>query len=469
MIDSLVEELSGCSDCELDARVRAIELERRRLDAELAVTVAEIDRRGSYADDGHRSITAYLRATCNSSDADAKKLTRLAHATTVPGLADALHEGRIGAAQAHELAAVHANRRVRDRLAEFAAMLLDHAERLSFVEFRTCVKRFVVLADLDGAHRDLDTTITNRHAHVVNLNGELHLHGGGGDPLINAELELIFRRFCELEYDADVAARRDQHGDDAELHQLPRTPAQRGYDALVALMRHAAANLDAERPPRRADWLVNILIDHHTFAALLAAAGLAPDATSLTGDTIDPFTGLTTPSDLLTDLLHGGDLATRRCETTTGVVLHPHHVLQAALAGHIRRVVLGANNVPINLGRKVRVFTGPARDAARLLAVRCDHRGCNLPADLCQIDHSTEWNAQGRTDQINAGVECGGHNRLKHHKRWRTRRDTHGHLHTIRPDGTIILPVGMRPPTFPHEPDDPDDAHASERPGRPAA
>jgi hypothetical protein len=462
MIDALVEELMDSTDAELDARVRAIELERRRLDAEMALTVGEIDRRASYADDGHRSVVAYLRATCNSSDAEAKRTARLAEAAAgVPGLAAALHTGHIGTPQAHELAAVHANRRVRDQLAEFAALLLDHGERLSFREFRACVKRFVTLADLDGAHRDLDATIANRRAHVVNLNGELSLHGAGGDPLINAELEMIFRRFCELEYDADVAARRDQYGDDAELHQLPRTPAQRGYDALVAIMRHAAANLDAGRPPRTADWLVNVLIDHRTFAAMLTAAGLAPDATSLAGEPIDPFTGLPSPTSLLTDLVDCDDLDTRRCETSTGVVLHPHAVLRAALAGHIRRVVLGANAVPINMGRKVRVFTGPARDAAKLLALHCDHAGCGLPADLCQVDHCIGWNQHGTTDQINAGIECGGHNRDKYKKRWRTRRDIHGRIHTIRADGTIILPVGVRPPTFPDEPDQSDQSDAA--------
>jgi hypothetical protein len=127
-------------------------------------------------------------------------------------------------------------------------------------------------------------------------------------------------------------------------------------------------------------------------------------------------------------------------------------VLRAALAGHIRRAVLGADNLPINLGRKVRVFTGPARDAAKLLAVQCDHLGCGLPAELCQVDHSVGWSEGGPTDQINAGVECGGHNREKHRKRWQTRRDVHGRIHTIRADGTIMLPVGVRPPVFPDEP-----------------
>lgn len=454
-VEGLVEELMECSDSGLDDRVRALELERRRIEAELALTAGEVDRRRSYLDDGHRSLKAYLRATCNYSDAEAARVGRLtAAAADVPGLAEALHHGHIGTPQANELAVAHTNQRIRARLDEFAPMLVELGERLSFREFRTCVQRFVMLADLDGAHHDLAESIRNRRAHVVNLNGSLCLDAGGGDPLFNVELEAIFRYFCELEYDADVAARRAEHGDRADQHPLPRTATQRGYDAFVAIMRGALANHEAGRPAPATEPLVTILTDHRTFGRLLADAGLAPDAT-LAGELVDPFTGLASPEELLAELMADPDsLASRRCETSTGQILDPHTVLRAALAGHIRRAVLGADNLPINLGRKVRVFTGPARQAAKLLATQCDHLGCGLPAELCEVDHSIEWSDNGRTDQDNAGVECGSHNRLKHRKRWRTRRDIDGRTHTIRADGTIMLPVGMRPPTFPTEADD---------------
>ena len=448
-VEELVEELMECSDSDLDARVRSLELERRRTEAELALTAGEIDRRRSYLDDGHRSLKAYLRGTCSYSDAEAARVGRLATAADgVPGLAEALHHGRIGTPQANELAVAHANPRVRDRLVEFAPMLLELAERLSFREFRTCVQRFVMLADLDGAHRDLDESIQNRRARVVNLNGSLHLDGGGGDPLVNVELEAIFRHFCELEYQADVAARRAEYGDRADEHPLPRTAAQRGYDAFVAIMRGALANHRAGRPAPAVEPLVNLLMDHRTWGSLLVQAGLAPD-TTLAGEPVDPFTGTASPGDLIADLLADPDgFTSRRCETSTGQILHPHTVLRAALAGHIRRAVLGADNLPINLGRKARVFTGPARQAAKLLAVQCDHLGCGLPGEVCEVDHSTEWHDGGHTDQDNAGVECGGHNRDKHRKRWRTRRDIDGRIHTIRADGTIMLPAGTRPPVF---------------------
>jgi hypothetical protein len=90
---------------------------------------------------------------------------------------------------------------------------------------------------------------------------------------------------------------------------------------------------------------------------------------------------------------------------------------------------------------------------------RCDHPGCDLPADFCDVDHVTEWVDNGTTDQHNAGVNCGRHNRHKHRHKFTRRRSIHGQSYTIRPDGSIILPIGARPPTFPddHPDDDPDD------------
>jgi hypothetical protein len=146
-------------------------------------------------------------------------------------------------------------------------------------------------------------------------------------------------------------------------------------------------------------------------------------------------------------------LATRRCETTTGVAVHPHDVLRAALAGHVRRVVVDAADVVIDVGRRQRLFTGAAREAAKLLIVRCEHPGCELPADLCDVDHAIEWAAGGRTDQRNSRIRCDGHNVAKTKHRWRSRRATDGRTYTVRADGSIMLPVGVRPPTFPDDDD----------------
>ena len=223
-------------------------------------------------------------------------------------------------------------------------------------------------------------------------------------------------------------------------------------------MRRANAQLDTvDGAPDASGTVVNVVTDARTWGLVLADAGLAPTE-NLAGEPIDPFTGLPAGGDLLGDLLSDPDaFATMRCETSRGTPLHPHDVLRAALAGHVRRVVVDARSVPIDMGRRQRLFTGAARDAAKLLVRRCDHAGCDLPTDFCDVDHVVEWSDNGPTDQANAGIECGHHNRLKHRRRSTTRLDLHGRRYTIRPDGSIILSVGARPPTFASEPDDEDE------------
>ena len=443
LFDGVLEELHGLSDLQLDERIREIELRRRRLDAELAAAIAFAEHRQVPAIDGQRSTNAYLRATINCSSGEAARLRTLAHAVDrVDGLGEGWVVGRFGASQAGRLAALHSNRRVTDRLVEFAPLLLDHAEQLPYSEFSVCVDRFVALADADGAHDARDDAIEHRDARVSDVGGMADISAHGGDGATAAELIAIHRRFTEAEYRRDLDARRAEFGADADQHPLPRTGRQRRFDALTTMFRAAAAG---DGVGSTADPLVNIVIDAATWVDLLASSGLAPGGS---GDEVG--------ADLLGVLANPEQpLMSRRCESSTGLQLHPHDVLRAALAGHIRRVVVDSAGVVIDLGRRQRLFTGAAREAAKLLLIRCEHPGCELSVELCDVDHSEEWAAGGATDQRNAGARCSSHNVDKTKHRWRTKRADNGRNHTFRADGTIVLPVGLRPPTFPDGDDDP--------------
>lgn len=460
MFGDVLEAFLEMPDAALDDRIRTIELERRRLDAELAAAIAVADHRRLQAVDGHRSISAYLRATLNCSTSEANRLRGAAKAVdNIDGLGDAWLNGTIGSSQAARFAVLHGNQRVRDRVSEFAPILLNHAVELSYSDFAKCLDRFVALADADGVHNERDYAIEHRDTQVRDVGGVLDINGHGGDGNITSELIAIHRRFTEAEYQADLAARRAEFGDAADQHPLPRTVPQRRFDAMVEIFRRAAT---AEKLGGAADPLVNIVIDATTWAALLAESGLAP-TTSLDGQTIDPFTGLARPDELLGDLVaSANELRTRRCETTNGVMLHPHDVLRAALAGHVRRVVVDSAGVTIDMGRRRRLFEGPARDAARLLISSCEHPGCELPTEMCDVDHAEEWANGGCTDQTNSRIRCSSHNIDKTKHQWRSKQATNGHNYTIRTDGTIMLPAGAKPPTFPTNNEDGDDDSDSE-------
>ena len=58
------------------------------------------------------------------------------------------------------------------------------------------------------------------------------------------------------------------------------------------------------------------------------------------------------------------------CHTLTGSRLQPSTAVAHALLGHLRRNVVGADSVTIDLGRR-RSFTGYARLAAQLNASEC--------------------------------------------------------------------------------------------------
>ena len=454
MFSAVLDELVGLSDTELDEWIGANELERRRIDAEMAAALAVAKRRDLDAANGHRTMAAYCRAKLNWSTTEAGRRLGLARTVDeIDGFGDAWSDGRFGFPQAVKLSMTNANPRVADQLADFIPQLLEHAERMPYSDFVSVVDHFVERADEDGAHDDRDQAVAGRRARVVDVGGTLDVRASGGEALTAAELIEIHNRFTDFEFRADLEANRLAHGEDADEQPLRRTDRQRRFDALVAIFRAAAAAGDAGVVVSAAEPLVNIVIDAATWGRMLVAAGLST-ATDLDGRPIDPFTGLAgdEAGDLLGDLTAVGR---SMCETTSGVPLNPHDVLRAALGGHIRRTVFDSDRVVIDLGRRQRLFTGSARHAAKLLIRRCEHIGCELPAEWCEVDHIDPWkHASGPTDQRNAALLCRMHNNDKQKRRWRTRRALNGCSYTIRADGTVILPVGARPPDFAHEPDD---------------
>ena len=188
-----------------------------------------------------------------------------------------------------------------------AKTLLDHAATMSFEDFRLCVRRWELLADTDGAHRDAEAAVERRTATVVEFDGVLHV-GARGGAVHAASMVEIFQRFCDAEFATDAAWVRDRFGDNAPHGLLPRTDAQRRFDAIWAIFEAAAvAPLDGQAP----EPVVNIVVDQVTFETHMARRRLIP-----------------MPKDL-PDI----SIVDRRCETTSGVLLDPDDVIAAALAG----------------------------------------------------------------------------------------------------------------------------------------
>jgi len=413
---SVAAEVGSLPYADQVARLRELEAAHRRLEAELSLTVVALAESAGFKADGHSSVRALLRAELRWSEGEVTNRLRTGRLLAdLPDVVDALGAGEVGVAQVHDLARARANPRCGKELAQHAGLLLGFARQLQYSDFHRCVRRWELLADADGAHRDAEAAHESRHASLRERDGIGYLSGQGG-ALDTAELQEIWDAFAQAEFmnDVDEATAQVQGG--ATSAPLPRTEGQRRWDSLVAIFRTAAGQpVDAKLP----EPTLNIVMDATTFEAALAELQLVPRP----GDT--PGTAAGVP------------FAHRRCETTSGVLVDPVHATRLALLGHIRRVLVdGAGNV-VDLGRRRRLFTGAAREAVMLHSPRCIWPGCATPAGRCDADHTHDWQHGGITAPMNGAPMCPRHDRHKNGG-YRVRRDGAGIWHTHRPDGTEI-------------------------------
>ena len=420
MFETVANELQTLDTVGLAERLVALEHQRRETEASLATLVHVAARRGVHRIDGHSSIHAWIKALTNCSSTETSHLVRLGQLIdAIPECGERLHAGDIGIAQATELAKARRNPRCGGQLADIAPVLLDHAAALPFVDFKLCIKRWLMLADPDGAYTERKRDHEHRDATVDHDDGGLHARAEGGTAAVAAEMLQIFEQFRTAEFLTDWDAAVAEHGPEANAAQLARTDAQRRFDALAAIFRAAAsAPIDARVPQPT----VNIVVDQQTFEEHLAGMFTEQPPSFAT---VDPLR--------------------RRCETSNGTLLHPDDVLAAAMVGHVRRVVFDSAGTVIDLGRRSRLFTGAAREAVMLQAIRCLWPGCEIPAGRCEADHLNPWASNGPSAPDNGVPACKRHNRIKN-RGFTTRRDPTGNWHVYRPDGSELT----QPPTHAH-------------------
>lgn len=405
-----IAELEGLTARDLERTLAELDRFRRRVEAVIAETVGVAERSAAYGEDGHASVSGWVKATCNYSGGETTavvQLARLLHA--VPEARAAAHSGSVGVGQLRVLARVFANQRCAAQLPESAELLLGHAATLSYNEFSIVARRWESLADADGAHDAHERAHAGRDAQVSIVGEQVYVDARGGIAA-GVELEEIFAQFCSAEFHADWDNGVERWGEAMVPGLLERSDRQRRFDALVAIFTAAAASGKVGE----FDPLVNVIVDQATFEHHLA---------KLAGANVEPLDPATVDQ--------------RRCETSSGHMLDPADMVAAALCGHVRRVVLDAAGVVIDLGRRSRLFTGGARDAVLLGDRWCMWPGCDLRSGRCQTDHTKPWASGGPTSSRNGGPACSRHNRFKQ-RGYTTVRDDHGCWHVFRPDGSEI-------------------------------
>jgi len=386
--------------------LEAIERQSKALSIDL---MGAIDRAGLHYDDGHTSAKVMARHVVKLSGAEAAGRDRCRRMFVhLELIATEYRAGRLGTDQVMLLARVWANPRVQDAMKRRQKRFIKDARRLSFPRFRSRVLEWQRLADEDGAEPERDRTFENRNAQLVqnhfdqswDLKGIFGAEDGAAmSELLNAYVQALF--------DADWAEARARLGDAACTSDLSRTDAQRRADALRQIFADAAANQAGMAPSR---FVHNIVWSADAWEEMVRRCA---------GGTPTPF-----------------DPDTFRCETPDGVSLDPTEAFANAIQNKIRRVVIDAKGVVIDMGT-ARLFTGLARDAVRIAGRECFWPGCWVPASRCETDHLHDHAKGGRTNPGNGAPGCGRHNRWKQ-KGYKVWRDNNGQIHVQRPNGTEI-------------------------------
>ena len=393
--------------------VESVESMSRQLDAAQNHLLESIDRTAVHAVDGHRTARNMVAHVGKLSIAESNTRRKTMRALAALPIVRRLHdEGEISTCMVNRLGKTFANPRIRDLAVDADDWFVERALTCNYELFDLVVSQWERLADQDGAEPK-DKRHDSARNHYMSQDDDDQWHWSGSCAAYDGAITKdIFDAFEKIEFDIDWQWALDNHGPDANSTHMPRTAAQRRADAFAKVHVYAAKGLAASGGPTITS---DILIDDETVEREIA---------KLLGDEVEP-------DDPCRD-----DFA---CRTLTGSVLPPRSAVAHALLGYLRRNVIGADSVTIDLGRR-RLFTGYARIAAQLNAHECYWPGCHVNVSNCQIDHLTPHAVDqggGLTTPGNAGVAYGKHNRHKE-RGYTVTRLPDGTIEIRRPDNTIL-------------------------------
>ena len=398
-------------------------------EAEWLDRLAEFDRDGLWALDGHFCCANWLVGRTNMARSTAFEKLRVAHELTRrPVIAEAFRLGQLS------YSAVRAVTRMDRPAPEVDEALVELAQSgASILDLETVVRSYGLYADQDRPpaedplpHRDVRIR-RGQHgtAQVVVTLSDLEAE----------EFAAALQAFIDLRYrpaagdessaeDSDRSTDDPRAGDESSREDSDRATddPRPGDESLAEDSSNDEAPVEeASRASRKADAFIDLV-----HAALHTADGghaagddryMVHIVTQQDGDIFSYLDG--TP-------VHPADAATVGCDCST--VTH----------------TTGDGGEPLNLGRKTREWSTAQR---RAISVR-DGGHCRFPG--CQhryydIHHMRPWEAGGFTDIANGFCQCRRHHRLLH-AGYYVEGDPNGELRFYRPDGTYIGRTGGRAP-----------------------
>jgi hypothetical protein len=373
-------DLTALDDRQLLQRQRSLAGERRRIDAELAATAAEIAYRsrrdlgheGLAQRLGHRTPERLVQQLAQVSAHDAGVMVRVG-AVSGP-VAEAVAAGELSLDSADAIRAIAApeleEQLIRDaaslppdRLAPHARRLRDEQDREGVVERERLLRgrRYLHLVPQpDGMTRISGLLDPESAAHVV----------AAVDAATSPRRGVRF-------VDPEARARDESVASDE------RSLEQVAVDALVELVKIGSVAapdevLGAHRPAVRV---------HVALADLEGRSG--------SGE----FEGQSSPVSIAT---------VERIACSSGIVA----------------VLFDGEGQPLDVGRDQRLFTARQRIALAARDGGCRFPGCERPPSWCEAHHIEHWHRDGgRTDVADGVLLCRHHHLLLHDNGWRVARD----------------------------------------------
>jgi hypothetical protein len=353
--DSTANSTAKLTDVELLNRLDELERTARAIDAERARCLAEIERRGLHAADGHLSAGAWLAHRHGAPLGVAEAQVRTARALEeMPRVADALAQGEISTAAVGAL--VRTREASPEAFGQAEQALVEQARMLSHRELRASLDRW--RQEVDAAREDDERYGRRRFTVVL-----------AADGMVRADGELD----PEAGQVVITALRAKVDGWARTMTDDPRTPSQRRADALGEICREW---LDLADRPVIGGERPHVVVQMDLAALEARAGGRASlqDAGSITAE------------------------AARRL----------------ACDASVTRVITDAASVPLELGRTTKVVSPSIR---RALAVRdggCRFPGCDRPPGWCDAHHVRHWAHGGETGLSNLVLLCRPHHRVIH-------------------------------------------------------
>ena len=386
-LQSALEEIQGTDPDRIDEAALADGYAELEWAADVVLSerlkwLGSIERRGTYAKDGHLSITSWLAQRFRKTWSAASRLVRAARALEqMPSTREALESGEITSSAVDVLMpALEVDPQAFARAEDY---LVEAATTLSIPDLGRVVGTWRRAAEdargpecSDRAHERRRLHVSPTLAGMVRVDGDL-------DPETGQTVISALRAVC----DAGVRSQQDV-----------RTPPQRRADALGEICRQWLDGTDrplvgAERPH------VTVTVDLQTLEARLPSPGSVAEL-----EDVGPISSET--------------------------------ARRLACDASVSRVITSGASEPLDVGRRTSVVPAGIRRAVVVRDRACRFPGCDRPQGWCDAHHVVHWAHGGDTSLSNLVLLCRRHHRLVHHGFGLEMAN--GRPRFFRPDGSAL-------------------------------